>query len=328
MSKKSVMIKSEFTATCLIGLLLAVFLQFACRATVSVAGERAELADVFFDDFAYRTFDEFHQNNWKVRTRAGHPGVEGARWSAEGVSLHSNVRGAANGIVRLTAATDGTGANTRHAQFCHARKYLQGTYAARVYFRDQPTFGPDGDQVIQTFYAISPLTAPMHPDFSEVDFEYLPNGGWGTGDKPAIWSTTWETFQLEPWARDNEYTRKQGSYAGWHTLVLTVANEGVAYYVDGVLLSSHSARVAPEAPMSINFNLWFTPQSVDGANAPVQSHKMRQYQQDVDWVFHRANAVMAHSEVEQTVSALRSQNLLYIDRVKPSEPPLESLCTL
>lgn len=80
--------------------------------------------------------------------------------------------------------------------------------------------------------------------------------------------------------------------------------------------------------MSINFNLWFTPQSVDGANAPVKSPEMRQYQQDVDWVFHRANAVMAHSEVEQTVSALRSQNLLYIDRVKPSEPPLESLCTL
>ena len=86
------MIKPEFTAARLIGLLLAVFLQFACRATVSVAGERAQLADVFFDDFAYRTFDEFHQNNWKVRTQTGHPGVEGARWSAEGVSLHSNVR--------------------------------------------------------------------------------------------------------------------------------------------------------------------------------------------------------------------------------------------
>ena len=39
----------------------------------------------------------------------------------------------------------------------------QGNYAARVRFHDAPAAGPDSDQVVETFYMISPLKAPLMP---------------------------------------------------------------------------------------------------------------------------------------------------------------------
>jgi len=283
---------------------------------------------VFFDDFNYQDMSQFYANDWKVRTQTGHPGISGATWSAEGIDFHQQVKGAQNGVVRMTSLTGGKGENTRHTQFCHERKYLEGTYAARVFFRDEPSKGPDGDEVIQTFYAISPLKAPMDKDYSETDFEYLPNGGWGAGSDAAMWSTTWETFQLEPWTKVNEYTRKPGSYAGWHTLVLTVMNDEVHYYVDGVLLSKHSDKVAPEVHMSMNFNLWFMPKGADGSAGPIDSPQIREYQQDIDWVFHQAGVVLDTTDVVAKVQALRTEQVSHIDLVPAQNPPLPSPCGL
>lgn len=283
---------------------------------------------VFFDDFSYRNLNEFYANDWKVRTQTGHPGIKDATWSADGIDFHNNVKGAENGILRMTSLTGGQGENTRHTQFCHQRKYLEGTYAARVFFRDEPTSGPDGDEVIQTFYAISPLKAPMDLDYSETDFEYLPNGGWGHGRDSAMWSTTWETFQLEPWTKVNEYTRKPGSYAGWRTLVLTVADNKVTYYVDGELLSVHSDKVAPEVHMSMNFNLWFMPKGADGSDGPIDSPKIREYQQDIDWVFHQQGAALTTDQVLARVQGLRQSKVEHIDRLPQRNPPLPSPCGL
>jgi hypothetical protein len=285
-------------------------------------------SQVFFDDFSYEDLNNFYKNGWKVRTETGHPGIPGAKWSAEGISFHQNIQGASNGIIRMSSQTDGSGDNTLHTQFCHARKYLAGTYAAKVFFRDKPTFGPDGDEIIQTFYAISPLDAPMDLNYSETDFEYLPNGGWGAEEKSAMWATTWETFQLEPWTKVNEYTRKEGSYEGWHILVLTVKDNKVTYYVDGKLLATHSEKVAPEVPMSINFNLWFMPKGADGSKGPVASKELRQYQEDIDWVFHQADVAMTTTEVETLVNKMRADKVSFIDKVKPQSPALPSLCGL
>lgn len=285
-------------------------------------------AAVFFDDFSYRDLAAFQGNGWKVRTETGHPGIKGATWSAQGLSFHADIPDTASGAVRMTSVTDGTGEKTRQTQFCHARKYREGTYAARVFFRDQPSFGPDGDEVIQTFYAISPLKAPMDKDYSETDFEYLPNGGWGENSQPAMWTTTWETFQLEPWTKVNEFSRKEGSYAGWRTLLLTVADDKVSYYVDGKLFSVHSSAVYPEDFMSINFNLWFMPKGADGSLGPVDSREMRGYQEDIDWVFFQEGVAVSTADVEAQVADLRSKNVAHVDHVKERNPVLPSPCGL
>ena len=79
----------------------------------------------------------------------------------------------------------------------HQRKYFEGTYAARVRFTDQPVEGPDGDVVVQTFYAVSPLRFDFDPEYSELDWEYLPNGGWGD-TKTRLYGVTWQTWRSSP----------------------------------------------------------------------------------------------------------------------------------
>ncbi|MGN7830727.1 glycoside hydrolase family 16 protein [Pseudoxanthomonas sp. 22568] len=285
-------------------------------------------APVFFDDFSYPDFAAFQKNGWKVRTETGHPGIKGATWSGDGLTFHADIPETEGGAIRMSSITNGTPEKTRQTQFCHSRKYREGTYAARIFFRDEPSYGPDGDEVIQTFYAISPLKAPMDKDYSETDFEYLPNGGWGENTKPAMWTTTWETFQLEPWTKVNEFSRKEGSYAGWRTLVLTVADNKVTYYVDGQLFSEHSSAVYPEDFMSINFNLWFMPKGADGSLGPVDSPEMREYQEDIDWVFFQEGVALSTADVEAQVAGLRGKKVAHIDNVKEQNPVLPSPCGL
>lgn len=298
------------------------------KNTSAPSAAAATVAPVFFDDFSYPDLAAFYRNGWKVRTETGHPGIKGASWSAEGLSFHSDIADTEAGAVRMTSVTNGTGEKTRHTQFCHARKYREGTYAARIFFRDEPNIGPDGDEVIQTFYAISPLKAPMDKNYSETDFEYLPNGGWGENAQPAMWTTSWDTFQLEPWTKVNEFSRQEGSYAGWHTLVLTVANKELNYYVDGKFFSKHSSAVYPEDFMSINFNLWFMPKGADGSKGPVDSPEMREYQEDIDWVFFQEGVAITTADVEAQVAGMRGKKTAYVDNVKEQNPVLPSPCGL
>ncbi|BAJ03389.1 LamG domain-containing protein [Shewanella violacea] len=179
---------------CSAGLLISI--SFASQS--GAIGDELFEKKTFTDDFSYSNLNDFYDNGWKVRTETGHPGISGASWSADGISFVTEVDGLKGNFIRISSMTAGEGENTRHTQFCHERKYLNGTYAAKVFFRDESTFGPDGDEVIQTFYTISPLAFPMNPQYSEVDFEYLPNGGWGSNSEPAMWTTTRETFQLTP----------------------------------------------------------------------------------------------------------------------------------
>ncbi|RZA06351.1 MAG: hypothetical protein EOO68_05105, partial [Moraxellaceae bacterium] len=157
---------------------------------------------IFFDDFSYATPDDMQKNGWTVRTAIGHPGITNAKWGKESISFLKDKAEPTNYILRMSSVTDGTSENSRQTQFCHQRKYLEGTYGARVFFRNSPDYGPDGDQIVETFYLISPLKAPMDLDYSEADFEYLANGGWG-GKEFSMFNTSWETFQLEPWKPDN-----------------------------------------------------------------------------------------------------------------------------
>jgi hypothetical protein len=263
---------------------------------------------VLFDDFNYAKPEEITQHGWIIRTEIGWPGVQGAVWGKERLSM---VDDGGNTLLRMTASTNGSGEHTRQAQICQQRKFLEGTYAARVRFNDQPRSGPNGDQVVQSFYAISPLKAPMDPDYSEMDFEYLPNGGWNHVG-PTIFVTTWETFQLEPWIADNSSTNRAGPFGGWHTLVTQVGNGLVRYFLDGQQLGEHGGKYYPESMMSINFNLWFI------RNALVAATDMRQWDEDIDWVYFRGGRVQSPQAVETAVADLRHRSIKFKDTVPAS----------
>jgi hypothetical protein len=218
----------------------------------------------------------------------------------------------------MTSGTDGT--TTTQTQICHERKYLEGTYAARVRFNDQPVSGPGGDQLVQSFYTISPLKAPMDLDYSELDWEYLPNGGWGI-DGPTLYATTWETFSPEPnWKKDNVFKTANGSQAGWHTLVTQVANQKVSYFVDGKPFAEHGGEYYPEDTMSINFNLWFI------RDGMIKGGERRQYQEDIDWVFFQAGTALTPEQVEAAVAAMRKKSVKFRDTVPAKAPALKSPC--
>ena len=267
-----------------------------------------EESQILFDDFSYSTVDEMTANGWVVRNGTGWPGVTGASFRTENVSFVDYPDPADNRLLRMTSSTDGTAENTFQTQICHQRKYLEGTYAARVRFSDQPASGVDGDQVVQTFYTITPYDQPLNPDYSEMDYEYLPNGGWGSGDL-TFYVTAWETVQIEPWNADNTSSSVQGSLAGWHTLVTQVTGGTVRYFVDGKLIAQHGGEYYPDAPMSINFNLWF----IDGGL--VQTESVRQYEEDIDWVFHQAGVMLMPDEVTAKVNELRSTSVKFMDNV-------------
>ena len=269
---------------------------------------------VLFDDFNYAQPQDLTRNGWILRTAPGWPGIPGASWGMESYSLHDD---AGNRLLRMTSVTDGTPANTRQTQLCQQRKFLEGTYAARVRFTDTPAEGANGDEVVETFYLISPQKAPMDPDYSEADFEYLPNGGWGhTGS--TFFFTTWETFQLEPWIADNTSTSRAGAMAGWHTLVVQINNGTVKYFVDGQPAADHGGKFYPEVMMSLNFNLWFVRDHL------LPPGETRTWVEDVDWVYFRRGPSMAAAEVEREVADMRRRSIRFRDTVPASG--LETPC--
>lgn len=277
---------------------------------------QSDEAAILFDDFNYTAHDDpqLSENGWIVRAGEGWPGVEGAIWRAENVSFLDDEEG--NRLLQMASSTDGS--ETYQTQICHQRKYYEGTYAARVRFSDAPAFGEDGDQIVQTFYLISPQEYDLDPMYSELDYEYLPNGGWGMPEN-TFFMTTWETFRLDPWLADNHSTDIE-STEGWHTLVIQIADGDITYFVDGEATAEHGSRFYPEVPMSINFNLWF----IQGGQ--LDSDEMREYIEQIDWVFFAAETVLSPEEVLAQVEDFRAEDVTFSDSVPEWETPLVSPC--
>jgi hypothetical protein len=273
---------------------------------------------ILFDDFSYETLDAFADNGWIVRTEPGWPGVPGAIWREEGVTFVDDPENPENRLVQMTSATDGT--TTYQTQICQQREFREGTYASRVWFSNEPAEGPDGDNIVQTFYTISPLAFDLDPDYSELDFEYLPNGGWGISDN-VFFVTTWETFRPEPnWLAENMSDWVEESFDGWHTVVMQVADDTVTYFVDGELMGTHPEPYFPEVPMSINYNLWFIR---DGL---INSDEYREYVERIDWIYHAAESILSPQEVTATVEDYRETSVNFVDTIPELSPSLTSPC--
>ena len=217
----------------------------------------AAAAATLFDDFNYsgHTDPKLSEHGWTVRSNAGGPGVPGATWAPE----------------NITFATDGRQLRHEPGDFdrrhrrsppkqteilTKAMKFKNGTYAARVKFTDAPKSGPDGDHLVQTFFTINDLKAPMADDYAEYDFEYLPNGGWGEPGN-ILYTTSWETYKPDPWEAVNQHTESRQSFTRAGT---TWCSPSTTAPSSTTSTGSSSARTTPSTcpsgPMSINFNQW------------------------------------------------------------------------
>ena len=276
--------------------------------------------ELFFDDFSHTSLQELAAHGWTQRTAKGHPGIVGAQWGPQTIALVPDPHMPGNQFLRLRATTDGTPEGTFQSQICHTRKYFEGTFAARIRFSDEPVSGADGDVVVQSFYLVSPLKFDFDPEFSEVDWEYLPNGGW---DDPTtrLYGITWQTVRIEPWQAFNQAHQEKRSLAGWHTLMMQIKDGHTHHILDGVPLAVHGGRNYPVVPMSLNFNLWFSP----GGLLPV-SKVPRVYEQDVDWVLHVKDQLLTPAQVDALVQSLRHDGGPAIDKVPTAIPPLVNSC--
>jgi hypothetical protein len=278
---------------------VAAMLAATLLAFCAPAGGARIAGRTLFDDFDYPS-TELAAHGWSVRSSPGGPGALGAGWDPAAVSIVADPARPANRLLRLEGETDGSVAGTLQAEVATTeRRFREGTYAARIRFGDGPLEGPRGDRVVETFFAIGPpLARPFDPAYSELDFEYLPNGGWGA-TQPTMFMTSWDTYQEEPLVERRTSSSRPGSLAGWHTLVIQVAHGDVRYFVDGQPSARHGGRFYPDSPMPIDFNLWFQADGLLPDGSP------RRYRQDVDWVFQQPDAVLSPGQVLTRVAQLR-----------------------
>lgn len=260
---------------------------------------------VLFDDFDYRsaTDPQVGRHGWTVHGGVGGPGVEdGATWQPSDISFPKIKGGQA---LRLTMTTDGTAAGTTESEFARSSENsLAGTYVARIKFADTPARGRDGDHLVQSFFAIS-TTPDCDPSYSETDFsEYLPNGGYGSSD-PVNSQTTWRSTGDN--CSDSVETDESTSVAGWHTVMSTVANGHVKYYIDGKLVADHSGRYYPRRSMAVDFNLWLIDLSGHQGTSTSVWHE------DVDYVLYAKNLVLTQRQVADGVAFLRRLHVAFVD---------------
>jgi hypothetical protein len=267
---------------------------------LAVAAAPAFASGEFFDDFSQPDLAA-------LRDGSGHPGLAGSRFSPGQLSLEG-------GLLKLKLSTDGTPAHTVLAQLCAPRKFLIGTTTARVRLRDTPG---SRDPIIQSFFLAGPLKHDYDPDFSEVDFEYLPHGGWGEPGT-RLYGVSWQTVRIEPWQSFNQASIVPGSHDGWQLLTVQVEATRTRHFVNGRLMGEHTGRNVPAKPMAISFNHWISAGAVPGAP--------REYAFEVDWVLHQAGQTLSPDAMQARAAQLRQQGLARQDTVP--DAGLTSECNL
>ncbi|MFD7260262.1 cellulose binding domain-containing protein [Streptomyces sp. NPDC059874] len=261
-------------------------------------------AGVMFDSFRYSGHDDpaLVNNGWKVRSGEGGPGIADT-WSAPNVSFPAEATAQGGQSMLLQSSTDGTKEGTRQAELQSTKpQYFTGTLAARVYLTDKPVSGPNGDHVVETFFAISP--AESSPQYSELDFEYTPNGGWGAPG-PRLDTTSW----LDAKKGDRVTKAHKQSVQGWHTVVITAMDNKVTYNLDGRVIFTSDKKYFPREPMGIHFSNWFIDLPLKGA---------RTWDMRVNWAYFQADKAVSPADVQKAVDGFYANGINYVNTMPTS----------
>ena len=264
----------------------------------------------FFDDFTYEEHSEAENNGWYIRDYTGGPGITNAQWSKNNILFLSNAD-----IVKMVAETDGSVNGTIQSELgTSERMFYEGTYAARIMFTDEPAFGPDIDIPVSAFFSINTPRYDNDPEYSECDFEYLCNGGWGETSDATLFITTWEK-RSEIENTEDKLTDGHSTHLGnqWHIFSFRVMDGTVTYYLDDVEIPQaqpHGGIYYPESPMSILFNNWFF--TIEMSNCDI-----RRYFYYIDWVYHVKDEVYDRTEIEQRVNYLKDNTISFRNTVSP-----------
>lgn len=285
----------------------AAALMLATSLLARASAQTQAPAGEFFDDFKQTSLAELRASGWLLREGTGHPGAPGSRFAAGQIALDG-------GLLHLRLSTDGTPAGTVQPQLCQARKFLIGTTTARIRLRD--TAG-HADPVVQAYYLAGPLRFDHDPEFSEVDFEYLPNGGWGSPE-PRLYGVSWQTVRLAPWQSYNTASQAKGSHDGWQLLTVQVEPTRARHFIGSQPLNEAHGRHVPVVPMAISFSHWLAQGAKPG---PVRTHGF-----EVDWVLHVDGAPLSPDAMQARATALQRLGVAHKDTVP--ESGLTSDCNL
>ncbi|MFF4261693.1 glycoside hydrolase family 16 protein [Streptomyces virginiae] len=258
-----------------------------------------------FDNFHYSGPDDpsLAAHGWEIRTDGGGPGIK-STWSTEGAGFPADTTAQGGRVLQLRSSTDGTARGTKQVEVQSTGGNLfTGTFAARVRFSDKPTSGRDGDHVVQTFFPISP--ADSSADYSELDFEYLPNGGWGSVG-PRLDNVSW--YKADPPDRVNHTLERD--LEGWHTLMITAMDGKVTYSLDGKEVFTSSGKYVPREKMDIHFSNWFVDLPFTG--------DPRTWDMKVNWVYYKADEAVSPADVQKTVDGFYRDGSNHIDTVPKS----------
>ncbi|MES5816386.1 cellulose binding domain-containing protein [Streptomyces sp. RG80] len=256
----------------------------------------------FFDDFNYRGPKDtaLFKHGWLVRTSEGGPGIDDT-WTTKGVTFPGDDKALGGQVLQLRASTDGTKSGTEQAAVgTKEAKFRTGTYAARIHFTDKPTTGKNGDHVNQTFFTIG----GSGDKYSELDNEYMPNGGWGAPG-PKLDTTTWRNAD----EGDRVTQKTEKSIAGWHTMVITVKKNSVTYSIDGKTLYRSGSDYAPRADMAINFNTWFVDLPFTGDRA---------WDMKIDWLYYQSGEALSAKEAEKAAKGFHGDGVSWFDTLSGS----------
>jgi len=271
----------------------------------------------FFDDFSYVDSADpaLAAFGWNVSLGDSN-GPGAGQWNPELVRFVDDLDDGSNRLLRMVARVDESGTGQSEIATGEPR-FLEGTYAARVLLSDIPVSPEGGDGTVQSFFTIS--DHDLGYDYSECDFEYLPNGSWTTpATAPRMIVTTWDYTDEIPGGSPDEAQsdERPGSLAdAWHTLVIHVLDGEVSYFIDSEPLTPepHGGDYYPESPMRIAFQDWIA--------WLADSTEIREYAWDIDWVYHAEDVAIPAWEANRIVNQFRSAGIARIDGNVDTTPP-------